>query len=97
MNKKVYISLPITGEDYNNKRNHAYVVAVNLEQKDYEAVTPFDAVPSLSTPYNEAMGRCVSALLECDAIYLCKNWQNSKGCMAELQVALVYGKEVMTE
>lgn len=95
--KKVYVSIPITGEDYNDQRNHAFVVATNLFQKDYDVVTPFDVVQSTSTPYNVAMGKCVAALLDCDAIYLCKNWQNSKGCMAEMQIALVYEKEVMTE
>lgn len=95
--KKIYVSIPITGEDYRDQRNHAFVVATNLAQKGYEAVTPFDIVPCVSTPYNEAMGQCVSALLECDAIYLCKNWRASKGCKAELQIALVYEKEVITE
>lgn len=95
--RKVYVSIPITGENYNDQRNHAFVVATNLAQKNYEVVTPFDIVQSFHTPYNKAMGKCIAALLDCDAIYLCKNWQNSKGCTAELHVALVYGKEVIAE
>ena len=39
----------------------------------------------------------IEALLECDAIYLCEGWQNSKGCMAEFEVARIYGKEIMFE
>lgn len=85
--KKVYVSIPITGENYNDQRNHAFVVATNLFQKDYDVITPFDV----------AMGKCIEALLDCDVIYLCKNWQKSKGCLTELQTALVYGKEVMVE
>lgn len=95
--KKVYVSIPITGENYNDQRNHAFVVATNLFQKDYDVTTPFDVVQSLNIPYNVAMGKCIAALLDCDVIYLCKNWQKSKGCLAELQAALVYGKEVMVE
>lgn len=95
--KKVYVSIPITGENYNDQRNHAFVVATNLFQKGYDVITPFDVVQSLSTPYNIAMGKCITALLDCDVIYLCKNWQKSKGCTAELQAALVYEKEVMVE
>ena len=30
-----------------------------------------------------------------DAIYMCEGWQNSKGCMAEFEVARVYGKEII--
>ena len=39
--------------------------------------------------------RCTK--MECDAIYLCEGWQNSKGCMAEFEVARIYGKEIMFE
>lgn len=95
--KKVYISIPISGEDYNGQRDHASAVAKELKQQGYSPITPFDIVKSVTTPYNEAMGKCVAGLLECDAIYLCKGWQNSKGCSSELHIALVYGLSVMTE
>lgn len=95
--KKVYVSIPISGEDYNDQRNHAFVVATDLGVKGYDTVTPFDINPQPTTPYNEAMGKCIEALLDCDAICLCKGWNQSKGCRAELQVALVYGKDVITE
>jgi len=97
MNKRIYVSIPITGEDYNDQRNHAFVVATNLAQRGWEPVTPFDVVKSVTTPYNQSMGMCIEKLLDCDAIYLCKSWEQSKGCNAELQVALVYKKQVMTE
>lgn len=95
--KKVYVSLPITGEDYNDQRNHAFVVATNLGLKGYDVITPFDFIKNLNTPYNECMGMCIKELLECDAIYLCRGWQSSKSCVAEMQVALIYEKEMMTE
>lgn len=95
--KKVYVSIPISGEDYNDQRNHAFVVATDLGYKGYDVVTPFDINPQPTIPYNEAMGKCIEALPDCDIICLCKGWNNSKGCRAELQVALVYGKEVITE
>lgn len=95
--KKVYVSIPITEGNYNDQRNHAFVVATNLFQKDYDVVTLFDVIQSLNIPYNVAMGKFIMTLLDCDVIYLCKNWQKSKGCLAELQTALVYGKEVMVE
>lgn len=95
--KKVYVSIPISGEDYNDQRNHAFVVATNLGVKGYDVITPFDINSQPTTPYNEAMGKCIEALLDCDIICLSKGWNKSKGCRAELQVALIYGKEVMTE
>lgn len=95
--EKVYVSIPISGENYTDQRNHAFVVATNIAQKGCEVVTPFDIVKSPHTPYSEAMSMCIKELLECDAIYLCKGWRKSKGCTAELHIALVYGLEVMTE
>lgn len=95
--KKVYVSIPISGENYNDQRNHAFVVGTNIAQKDYEVITPFDIVKSPHIPYHEAMSMCIKELLKCDAIYLCKGWEKSKGCTAELHIALVYGLKVMTE
>lgn len=30
-------------------------------------------------------------------INICEGWQNSKGCMAEFEVARIYGKEIIME
>lgn len=95
--KKIYVSIPITGENYNDQRNHAFIVATNLAQKGYEVITPFDIVSDCTTPYDKAMGKCIEKLLQCDVIYMCIGWEKSKGCKAELQTALVYGLEVITE
>lgn len=95
--KRIYVSLPISGLDYNAQKRHAMTVAQYLRDRGYFAITPFDINPTPTISYNAAMGRCVEILLECDVIYLCKGWESSKGCNAELQVALVYKKEIMVE
>lgn len=95
--KKVYISLPITTENYKDQRNHAFIVATDLGIKGYDVISPFDINPQPTTPFNEAMGKCIETLLDCDIIYMCKGWNNCNECKAELQVALVYGKDVITE
>lgn len=95
--KKIYLSIPISGRNYTDQRNYAYYVATNLAQKGYDVITPFDIVKDPTTPYAKAMGECVSELLKCNGIYLCSGWKESKGCQAELHIALVYGLDVMTE
>lgn len=95
--KKIYVSIPITGENYNDQRNHAFIAATNLAQKGYDVITPFDIVSDCTTPYDKAMGKCIEELLKCDAIYMCIGWEQSKGCKAELQTALIYGLKVITE
>ena len=42
-----------------------------------------------------AMGKCIAAVLECDAVYLDHGWQDSKGCNAEYQTAKIYGKKII--
>lgn len=97
MKKKIYLSIPISGKDYAEQFNHAFNTRVMLEMNSMEVVTPFDIIKNPETPYPDCMGACVKALLECDGIFLCKGWQESKGCKAELQIALAYDMEIMLE
>ena len=61
-------------------------------------ITPFDVNENEDKDsYARKMGNDIEALLECDAIYLSEGWQNSKGCMAEFEVARIYGKEIIFE
>ena len=61
-------------------------------------ITPFDVNENEDKDsYARKMGNDIEALLECDAIFLCEGWQNSKGCMAEFEVARIYGKEIIFE
>ena len=39
--------------------------------------------------------RCTK--MECDTVYFCKGFQNSKGCMAEFEIARIYGKQIIFE
>lgn len=41
-----------------------------------------------------AMGNCIRAVLDADAIYLDHGWNNSKGCCLEYQAAKIYGKDI---
>ena len=61
-------------------------------------ITPFDVNENEDKDsYARKMGNDIEALLECDAIYLCEGWQNSKGCMAEFEVARIYNKQILFE
>lgn len=104
--KRIYISIPISGHDLEEVKAKARVVRVRLLYDVFElkkgchrpdVITPFDVCPEPDKSYSYYMGKDIEALLECDAIYLCEGWQNSKGCMAEFEVARIYGKEIMFE
>lgn len=94
MKKKVYLSLPITGRPLEEARVYARVVKKELQLQGCEVITPFEVCPDSEEPYSRLMGRSIEALLECDAVYFCIGWQRSKGCMAEFEIARIYGKEI---
>ena len=104
--KRIYISIPISGYDLEEVKEKARYISERLLWDVFElkkgqhrpdVITPFDVCPEPDKPYSCYMGKDIEALLECDAIYLCEGWQNSKGCMAEFEVARIYGKKIMFE
>lgn len=106
--KRVYISLPISGYDLEERKkyaNEAKVLVARLLREDAIAqykqfqntITPFDVCPEADKLYSYYMGKDIEALLECDTVYFCKGWQNSDGCMLEFAAAKIYGKQIIME
>lgn len=99
--KKLYISLPISNYDLAERKEHAEYVQNMLywtyKPNEWVIITPFDVCPETDKYYSYYMGRDIEMLLECDVVYFCKDWQNSKGCMTEFEVAKIYGKEIIFE
>lgn len=90
---KIYISLPITGYDLQERKQYAENVKEKLQQvyTDSEIITPFDVNPNSSLPYEELIGKDIAALLTCDMVYVCNGSNYSKGCRLERYAALIYG------
>ena len=90
---KIYISIPITGYDLQERKQYAENVRSILQQiyTDSEIITPFDVCTDPSLPYEELIGKDIAALLTCDMVYVCNGSNNSKGCRLERYAALIYG------
>lgn len=95
--KKIYVSIPISGFAEEEVRARAKAVKRRLSADGVEVMTPFDVCPEKGLPYSAYMGKDIEAMLECDVVYMCQEWQNSKGCMAEFEVARIYGKLIIFE
>ncbi len=95
--KKIYISLPITGRDFDEVESEILYVSGVLEREGYHVVTPIDfgVNPDLDKPYHELLGNDIKALMECDDICLCPGWEKSKGCQLEHFAAKLWDKEIM--
>lgn len=99
--KKVYVSHPYTGNEIENKYD-AQCVCVELKEEHPEwcIVNPldtFDWADSAHLTYDEILEMCIDLMLMCDAVYMCIGWDDSKGCRAERERAVMMGMEVLYE
>lgn len=95
---KVYISGPIAHYDVEERKAYFNAVAERLRTKGYIPVNPFENPLWLSgngnADWREHMKEDIRMLLDCDFITLLPNWEKSKGCKLELDVASSCGIEL---
>lgn len=103
--KKIYVSLPISGYDIEERKAYAAKRKEDLlslfrdvftDNVVVEVVTPFEVCAETDKSYSYYMGRDIEALLDCDAILMCQGWGKSKGCQLERYTADLYGKEIVS-
>lgn len=94
---KVMISQPINGrkqEDINKERqdiiekfNKMHIDVINTL---FPEEVPYDW--NVEVYY---LGKSISAMKDIDAIYMCDNWFNARGCRIENRVAREYGIKIL--
>lgn len=94
---KIYISLPISGRDENEVRQHADLIKASLSRAGHEPVNPFEIYCGSKPTYADYLCADLRALADCDAIFLCNGWQFSRGCRIERTFAEEFGLHVMYE
>ena len=105
---KIYLSTPVTSrpektyeEQYKaaEKRvaemKEIFRTKHNGPEKVYSFVSFADIVPPWNCTEAEAMGRCIKAVIECDAILMDIGHDYSRGCSVELFTAITYGKKAL--
>lgn len=96
---KIYISIPISNRDLAAQKAKAREIADKLRKLGHEPVNPFNT-PEAPAEMNEKekyayyMGEDLKRLLTCDAVFMCKGWNLSRGCCTEEFVARMYGIKV---
>lgn len=94
---RIYISIPISNCDEKKQREKADKIKTMLSKKGFEVINPFDVYCGSSPTYFDYICCDLRELADCDAIFLCKDWQTSKGCKVERFFAETYGKKLMFE
>ena len=99
--KSIYISLPITWQESNyDERMNAALEYIKEKYTEYELiVTPKELAEDLDEnwwghgkpKYRDYLAGDIVAIKHCDAIFLCKCWEHSKGCRAEYAFADAIG------
>ena len=101
--KTVYISIPIKGLDLHRQRMLANEIAIVLKYKGYLVINPFEVCETVDKDlsdthyYAECMGKDISELLKCDAVYFCKGWEKSNGCLLKFAAAKIYNKKIIMQ
>ena len=94
---KIYISIPISGHDEKEQREHADLIKATLSRAGHTPVNPFDIYAGKNPTYADYLCADLRALADCDAIFLCDGWQFSRGCRIERTFAEEFCKQIMYE
>lgn len=94
---KVYISMPVIGVKTDIARFNETHAKSQIISSRNTPVSPLDAEADPNASPASLLGRNIRTLLECDAVYFSRGWENTKSCMAEYEVARIYGKIITFE
>lgn len=95
---KVYISGPMTGLPDNNREAFARAAALLREDPRFtEVVSPAELDHAPKATWAECMRRDIAELVKCDAFYLLRGWEKSKGARLENCIADHLGLVVFME
>lgn len=85
---KVYLSIPISNLDLTAQREKADLIKARLSREGHEVVSPFDIYAGKNPTYADHICCDLRAMIDCDAVYMCKGWHSSCGCHIEYETAV---------
>ena len=92
---RVYISGPIAHYDLEERKAVFKAAKKQLRKMGYLPVNPMDNGLPQPGDWREHMRADIANLLRCQYIYFLPEWQYSKGCRLELDVAMSCGLKVL--
>ena len=101
---RIYISGPISDKEDLNRKAFKEVEEL-IRNKGHQPVNPHEvgkqidgkSFDNLKDMYAEYMRLDIRALLDCQAIYLLRGWERSKGCLIEVDIANVLHMQFIYE
>jgi hypothetical protein len=101
--KRVFISCPIKGKQYEEVLEMRRVAQEKLQQRFLdEEISIIDSfIPAMYFDKNNnpiiGLGTCITLMGNADLVYMCKGWEESRGCSIERRVAIDYDIPIIYE
>jgi len=95
--KKIYLSGPISGYKYEERKCTFSKIREIFELVGYEVMNPLENGLPQEASTKQHMKEDIKMLLESDKIFMMNGWNHSAGCHTELSVATALGLEVLFE
>jgi len=94
---KVYISGKISGLPYDEVERNFKEAEIRLQEEGYETVNPLDSGLPVESTWKEHMKADIKMLMDCDTIYLLKNWKDSVGATIEQKIAVMLNYDIIEQ
>jgi hypothetical protein len=88
---KIYISGKITGMEIQEAEILFEIAEINLRNKGFKPINPMKINHNHNKTWQSYMKEDLKALLDCEAIFMLSNWEQSRGARIEHDLALNLG------
>lgn len=93
---KVYISGKITGDEL-RARARFDEATQKMKTAGFEVVNPFHLNHCHAKKWEDYMRTDIKALMDCDAIFMLKDWKRSRGARIERFLAISFDLVILEE
>ena len=94
---KVMISQPMNGRNQEEIKKERQDIIEKFNKMHIEVINTLftEEAPDNCNVAVYYLGKSISAMKDIDALYMCDNWSNARGCRIENQVAREYGIKIL--
>lgn len=94
---KVMISQPMNGRNQEEIKKERQMIVDKFNKMHIEVIDTLftEEAPQDCNVAVYYLGKSISAMKDIDAIYMCDNWLNARGCRIENRVAREYGIKIL--
>lgn len=94
---KVMISQPMNGRSEEEIKKEREEIIKKFNKMHIEVINTLftEEAPDNCNVAVYYLGKSISAMKDIDALYMCDNWSNARGCKIENQVAREYGIKIL--